>query len=175
MSGGPGPQRAARGARLSVEAWEALFRAQVAVMRRLERDDIWDEVTMREYDVLVQVAGSPDGRPRLRDLNERILLSQPSLSRLVERLESRGLVTRERADDDARGVVVGLTEQGAEVQRRVGRRHVRTIQRCVGGALSEAELRVLHDLCHRLRAAQDEPADAALSGAPHPTTRQEQP
>jgi DNA-binding MarR family transcriptional regulator len=94
MSGGPGPQRAARGARLSVEAWEALFRAQVAVMRRLERDDIWDEVTMREYDVLVQVAGSPDGRARLRDLNVRILLSQRSLSRLVERLESRGLVSR---------------------------------------------------------------------------------
>lgn len=135
-------------------AWEALARAQIAVMRRLVRDDIWDSVSMREYDVLLQLARADDHALRLRDLNETILLSQPSLSRLVERLEERGLVVRSRVPDDARGVSVRLTDEGARVQRETGRRQVRTITRHVGGALSQEELHTLIELCRRLVAAQ---------------------
>lgn len=147
-------ERAVAGSRLSTEAWEALFRAQVAVMRRLTQDDIWDDISVREYDVLFQVATAPSGRLRLRDLNEQILLSQPSLSRLVERLESRGLVIRDKAADDGRGVTVRLTQEGAQVQRRVGLAHVQTIHRFVGGALDADELATLRDLCRRILAAQ---------------------
>ncbi len=145
--------------RLAAEAWESLFRAQVAVMRRLAQDDIWGEVSMREYDVLFQLSRSTDRALRLRELNEHILLSQPSLSRLVERLEARGFVIRARVPDDARGVSVRLTEAGARVQREVGRRHVRTIARYVGGALGEDELQVLLGLCDRLVAAQPDIPD----------------
>lgn len=170
------------GARLSAAAWESLFRAQVAVMRRLTQDDIWDEVNVREYDVLLQVAGAPGGCLRLRELNERILLSQPSLSRMVERLESRGLLVRDRAVDDARGVTVRLTETGAHVQRRVGRAHVQTIHRFVGGALDAEELVTLRDLCDRLLTAQGAVPHAASPPPAIPdlpildptTTRQEQ-
>lgn len=153
----------AAGVGLSAEAWEAVFRAQVAVMRRLAQDDIWHEVSMREYDVLFQIARSETGHLRLRDLNERILLSQPSLSRLVDRLEARGLLVRERAADDARGVTVRLTDAGAHLQRQVGRRHVRTIHRQVGGALTDQELHTLRDLCTRLLAAQPQAPDSAAA------------
>lgn len=164
----PGPADA--GPRLSAQAWEALFRTQVAVMRRLAQDAIWDEVSMREYDVLFQVARAPGGRLRLRDLNERILLSQPSLSRLVERLEARGLVVRERAADDGRGVTVRLTEEGLAVQRRIGHRHVRTIHRVVGGTLAEDDLRALRDLCGRLLAAQPKLGEGDGLGGPRPAS-----
>lgn len=140
--------------RLAAEAWEALFRAQVAIMRRLEQDEIWGELSMREYDVLFQLSRAPAGALRLRELNEHILLSQPSLSRMVERLEARGLVVRQSVPDDARGVSVRLTEEGTELQREIGRRHVRTIERYVGGALDPGDLRALADLATRLRRAQ---------------------
>jgi DNA-binding MarR family transcriptional regulator len=140
--------------RAAAEAWEALFRAQVAIMRRLERDAIWGELSMREYDVLFQLSREPGGALRLRDLNEHMLLSQPSLSRLVERLEARGLVAREPVPDDGRGVRVRLTGRGADLQRTIGRRHVRTIGAYVGAALDESDLRLLADLTTRLRAAQ---------------------
>lgn len=146
--------RPAAPVRLAAEAWEALFRAQVTVMRRLAADDIWGEVSMREYDVLFQLAQAPGRALRIRELNEHILLSQPSLSRLVERLEGRGLVARCQAPGDGRGVLVRLTEPGSELQREVGRRHVATIRRVVGAALAEDELRLLTDLCTRLRQAQ---------------------
>src|SRR6478736_4026267 len=73
--------------RAAAVAWEELFRAQVAIMRRLQRDPIWDRLTLREYDVLFTLSRAPEGL-RLRDLGELSLLSQPSLSRMVEQLEA---------------------------------------------------------------------------------------
>ncbi|MFC7405947.1 MarR family winged helix-turn-helix transcriptional regulator [Georgenia alba] len=143
-------------ARVAAEAWESLFRAQVALMRRFEESGDFAPLRAREYDVLFTLSRAPAGRLRLRALNENILITQPSMSRMVERLERRGLVRRDRADDDARGLVVSLTEEGAALQRSIARRHVRTLRRLVGGALSEDELRALTDLTTKLRRRQEE-------------------
>lgn len=142
------------GTREAAEAWESLFRAQVALMRRFQRDDVWGDLTIREYDVLFTLSGCPDGTARLKELGEGSLLTQPSLSRMVERLEAAGLVTRRPVLGDARGVAVSLTAEGARVQREIGRRHVRSIRRFVGGALDREELATLQGLTDKLRAAQ---------------------
>src|SRR3954470_5024839 len=146
-------EREHAGARAAAEAWESLFRAQVTLMRRLQADDIWGDLSMREYDVLFTLSRCPDGL-RIRDLNAYVLLSQPSLSRLVDRLEAAGLVRRDVVPDDARGTTVTLTDAGAALQRELGRRHVRTIQRYVGAALDDDELATLRRLTDKLRAAQ---------------------
>jgi DNA-binding MarR family transcriptional regulator len=134
------------------------------VLRHLADDDVWGELSMREYDVLFQLSRAPVAGVRLRDLNEHIRLSQPSLSRMVERLEARALVVREAVPDDARGVRVRLTDRGVGLQREIGRRHVRTIHRYVGGALDADELRSLDNLCTRLRLAQTDIHDARETG-----------
>jgi DNA-binding MarR family transcriptional regulator len=138
--------------RVAAEAWESLFRTQSALMRRFEANGDFAPLRSREYDVLFTLSRAPAGRLRLRELNEEVFLSQPSLSRMVERLEARGLVAREPAPDDARGTVVVLTEAGRAMQRSIGLRHVRSIRRYVGGALTEDELATLSDLTERLRA-----------------------
>ena len=152
--GPPQPRRA-------VEAWEALFRAQVAVLRRLGADDIWQDVSFREYDVLFTLRSRTGHSARLRDLAALSLLSQPSLSRMVDRLESRGLVGRRAVPGDARGTLVVLTEEGARVQSEVGRRHAEAIDAYVGGALDDAELDALRRLTLRLREAQGAIPDVA--------------
>jgi DNA-binding MarR family transcriptional regulator len=141
-------------ARRAAEAWESLFRTQVTLMRRFRADDIWQDVTIGEYDVLYTLASGPADGMRLRDLNENILLAQSSLSRMVDRLAARGLVRRTAAADDARGTVVSLTEEGRRLQRATGRAHVRTIERYVGEALDPDELDTLAGLLDKLRAAQ---------------------
>lgn len=140
--------------RLAAEAWEELFRAQVTLMRRFEAGDDFSPLTSREYDVLFQLSRGEGGAMRMRELTELIMLTQPSLSRMVDRLSARGLVERRAAPDDGRGVVVALTEEGAALQRQIGRNHVRSIRRYVGGALDEEELRTLQRLAHKLRTAQ---------------------
>jgi DNA-binding MarR family transcriptional regulator len=142
------------GTREAAEAWESLFRAQVALMRRFQRDDVWGPLSIREYDVLFTLSRCPGRSARLKELGEGSLLTQPSLSRLVERLEADGLVTRGPVPDDARGVAVTLTAEGSRMQKEIGRRHVRTIARLVGGALDTDELATLRTLTDKLRAAQ---------------------
>lgn len=132
-------------------AWESLFRAQVAVVRHLAADDVWEELTMKEYDVLFTLSRGPADGLRLKELNTDVLLSQPSLSRLVDRLVVRGLVERRAVADDLRGTRVVLTDAGRALQRRVGRRHVASIDAALGGALSADELTTLTELTDRLR------------------------
>ena len=107
----------------AVDAWESLYRAQVTVFRQLRAEFPGDEVTLTEYDVLFNLYRQPERRARIRDLTPQLLLSQPSVSRLIERLESRGLVDRSGDPSDARGTLVALTPEGVETFRRVGAQH----------------------------------------------------
>jgi DNA-binding MarR family transcriptional regulator len=136
-------------------AWEALFRAQVEIMRRLEADDLMPDLTLKEYDVLytLRLAGG-DGL-RLKELNKGVLMHQSALSRLVERLELRGLVARQTAPDDRRGTLITLTVEGIRLQREMGRRHVAQIDHYVGSALSPRELEQMRVLTEKLKNAQE--------------------
>lgn len=140
--------------RASVAAWEALFRAQVTLVRRFARHDVWGGTSMREYDVLYTLSCAPGRALRLRELAGSSLLTQPSLSRLVDRLEADGLVRRGPVEGDRRGRAVHLTPAGLQRQREIGRRHARAIDALVGGALDADELATLERLCTRLRLAQ---------------------
>ncbi|HJV99525.1 MAG TPA: MarR family transcriptional regulator [Arthrobacter sp.] len=137
--------------RLAAETWESLFRAQVAVMRKLQSGPAFRKVALNEYDVLFTLSRCPSGWLRLNELNDNVLLSQSSLSRLVERLEKRGLVERMQAPDDGRGVLLKLTDAGAELQKDIGREHVRDISGLLGPALTAAEQRELRRLTEKLR------------------------
>jgi len=138
--------------RLAAEAWESLFRVQVAVARSLQADPAFRKLTMREYDVLFNLSRCPSGWLRLNELNDHVLLSQPSMSRMVERLERQGLVQRKTVEEDRRGVLIGLTEAGRELQRDIGRAHVRDIDRLIGSGLTPEELKTLKQLTDKLRA-----------------------
>lgn len=135
----------------AVAAWEALFRAQVSVMRRLSAEFPSGEVSLNDYDVLFTLSRATDRRLRLRDLGENLLLSQPSVSRLIDRLAARGLVEKSADPEDGRGVYVHLTEDGYSAFRRAAVRHMQSIVERVGRALDEEELRELTALCDRLR------------------------
>jgi len=137
----------------AVAAWEALFRAQVSVMRTLSAEFPSRDISFTEYDVLFNLSRQPGRRLRLRDLNRHILLTQPSVSRLVDRLASQGLLCKERDPSDARGAVICMTDAGYELYRRVATRHAASIARVVGGALDADELARLTELCEKLRAA----------------------
>jgi DNA-binding MarR family transcriptional regulator len=137
-----------------VDAWEALYRAQVAVMRRLNAEFPDDEVSLTEYDVIFNLYRQPGRAARIRDLNRLLLLSQPSVSRLLDRLVGRGLVVKRRDPDDARGTIVELTEHGAEVFRRFGAHHARSIMAWMS-AHDAGELERLAQITAKLRASAE--------------------
>ncbi|RBM21451.1 MarR family winged helix-turn-helix transcriptional regulator [Streptomyces sp. PT12] len=69
-------------------------------------------LTVNDFEVLVRLSAAPPPGLRLKDLAPAVRLTQPSLSRLVARLESGGLVARSGAPDDRRGVLITLTPAG---------------------------------------------------------------
>ena len=143
---------------LTVAAWESLFRAQVTVMRALHRDFPSTVISLNEYDVLFNISRAPGRRLRLKDLNRHVLISQPSVSRLVDRLVARGLVQKSDDPLDGRGTIVQLTPKGFEEFRRAAIHHMHAITNRVGTALDDDELHQLIELCDRLRTAQEHPA-----------------
>ncbi|MEO8263382.1 MAG: MarR family transcriptional regulator [Pseudolysinimonas sp.] len=138
------------GEQMATAAWESLYRAQVTVFRQLRDDFPTGDVTLTEYDVLFNLYRQPERRARIRDLTPQLLLSQPSVSRLIERLAGRGLVERLGDPSDARGTLVALTAQGVEVFRRVGAEHSAWIAERMS-VLEPDELKRLTDITTKLR------------------------
>jgi DNA-binding MarR family transcriptional regulator len=131
------------------DAWEALLSAHATLMKQFAAEDIWAEASMREYDVLYTLSKCPEP-VRLSELNRHVLLSQPALSRLVDRLADRGLVERCSDPADGRGILLSLTDAGRAMQRQIGRRHARGVARAMTAGLDPGELKQLETICLKL-------------------------
>jgi DNA-binding MarR family transcriptional regulator len=131
------------------DSWEALMSVHATLTRRFNAEDVWEDLSMKEYDVLYTLSKCPEPI-RLTALNRHVLLSQPALSRMVDRLADQGLVDRVIDAGDRRGLRLSLTEEGRAVQRRIGRRHGRSVAREMLKELTPAELRQLEELCRKL-------------------------
>jgi DNA-binding MarR family transcriptional regulator len=147
MSGAATTSRETAG--LANEAWESLLTAHTRLIKELAAEEIWDDLSMREYDVLYTLSKCP-APIRLGELERHVLLSQPALSRMVDRLVRKGLVLREPDPADARGRLLSLSAAGRSAQRRIGRRHARGVTRAMTRELSRSELRDLRYLCDKL-------------------------
>lgn len=145
----------------AVDAWEALYRASVALQRYFN-ERFSDEIAPSEYDVLLNLFHAPGHAARIRDLHSHLLLTQPSVSRLVDRIAARGLVRKCSDPADARGTVVLLTDEGERLFRRIGTAHARVISDRMLAALSPEDLRRLRLLADAVRgdAAPRLPTDA---------------
>ena len=133
---------------LANDAWEALLSAHAVLMKQFAAENIWADVSMREYDVLYTLSKCP-GPIRISELNRHVLLSQ-ALSRLVDRLAERGLVERLPDPADGRSVRLALTEPGRTAQRQIGRQHARGVARAMTAGLDPGELRQLETICLKL-------------------------
>ncbi len=144
--------------RLAIAAWESLFRAQHEVLHEISGDFCEDDLTQAEYDVLLTVTRGDDHAARLRDVTANMLISQPSVSRLVDRMVARGLISKWPDPQDGRGAIVRATDTGLAAFRRVATAHGRSIAERMS-VLTDAELAQLQALTSTLRGA-DAPGGA---------------
>ena len=135
---------------LAVTAWESLFRAQHEIFDEISVDFEGSDVSQSEYDVLLTVTRAPEMTARLRDVTALMLVSQPSVSRLVDRMVARGLVSKRIDPLDGRGALVQATPEGASAFRNLARRHARTVAARMA-VLGDDELAQLLALTAKLR------------------------
>ena len=112
-------------------------------MRRLDTDLVRETgLALADFDVLAQLAQA-DGELRMTELADRALISRSGMSRRVARLVNEGLVRREKAGTDARGVVVALTKAGLARLAETAPVHARGISELFVAQLDDRQLALL--------------------------------
>lgn len=139
--------------RLANHAWEGLLSAHARLMKQFADADTWQDLSMREYDVLYTLSKYREPL-RIGELHRHVLLSQPALSRMVDRLAERGLLERCPDPADGRGVRLSLTDAGRDKQRSIGRRHAAQVARAVTAELSRDQLEQLAAITWKLARRQ---------------------
>jgi DNA-binding MarR family transcriptional regulator len=95
-------------------AWRAFLRAHSTMLRRISRDlEDAGMPPLSWYDVLAALRDAPERSLKQVELAERVLLSNSGLSRLVDRIEAKGMVERRSCPSDRRSFFVSLTDEGA--------------------------------------------------------------
>jgi DNA-binding MarR family transcriptional regulator len=131
---------------LTLEDYQSLaqFRHQIRRYLRFSDSAVRDsELEPRQYQLLLALKGLPSTvRARIGELAEQLQIQHHSAVELVDRLESSGLVRRERGTHDRREVLVHLTSAGEKVIRELVLHH-RAELSTRGPALIDALRRVL--------------------------------
>ena len=129
--------------RRGLGAWTSFLRAHATLMRRLDTDLEGETgLALADFDVLAQLAEA-HGELRMTELADRALISRSGMSRRVARLADQGLVRRDKAGTDGRGVVVALTEAGMARLAETAPVHVRGISKLFVAQLDDQELALL--------------------------------
>ena len=135
----------------SLQAWRALLMAHLRLTGRIGRElESACGISLPWYDVLFQLSVAPEGRLRMSELAEAVLLSPSGLTRLVDRIEAGGLVARSAVPGDRRSVHIQLTSQGRRIVERARRVVRESVARHVGTVLPERDLLSARDALLRL-------------------------
>jgi DNA-binding MarR family transcriptional regulator len=132
-------------------AWVRFLRAHAALTRELSsRLEALHELTLSDFDVLVQLYYAEGQRMRRIDLARSVLLTASGITRLLDGLEGCGLVAKERCDSDARVTYAVLTKAGVKKIEEARESHLADIEELFGSRFSPEEREQLAELLGRL-------------------------
>jgi DNA-binding MarR family transcriptional regulator len=131
----PSPER--------LRAWRLYFESALALLDLLDTELEHEAgIPMRWYDVLVQLEETPEGIP-MNELAERILYSKSGFTRVIDRMEEAGLVSRLRPQHDRRTILIVLTDKGTRTMEHARRYHRDGIERHFSQHLTQADIKAL--------------------------------
>jgi DNA-binding MarR family transcriptional regulator len=134
-----------------MQAWVNFLRAHAAVTRELNAELVTRHgLTINDYEVLLHLNEAPGRRLRGVDLSDRLSLTASGITRLLDGLERRGYVDRERCASDGRVTYAVLTEAGVNGLRTASRTHLRGVRRLFESHFDEDEAATLASLLERL-------------------------
>jgi DNA-binding MarR family transcriptional regulator len=127
-------------------AWRGFLRVHAELVRELDRElESIHGLPLHEYEVLLVLSQAADGRARMTELADEVLLSQSGLTRLVDRLVRSGLVVRERCEQDRRGLWARITDEGRQRHAAARATHLDGVRRRFLDRFDERGLESLAD------------------------------
>ena len=145
--------------------WRSLTRLVITVPRAMSADLEGSRgLTVTEYLVLMHLSEAPQRQLRMSELAERTALSASRITRVVDLMGGRGLVTRHPSPEDGRSMLAMLTRQGLQTLRKAYPEHLRSVRRNVFDHLNADETASVGEVLSRL-------ADAVDAANPPPPRR----
>lgn len=118
-----------------------LGQVMLALPRLIDTDMVGEgQLPLSEYQLLMQLSEAPQSRMRMSELASACNLSLSGLTRVVARLETRGLVRRDRCAEDARGWNAVLTASGLARLEQAWPAHLASVRRHVFDHLTGQDL-----------------------------------
>ncbi len=114
-------------------------------------------LSLPEVDVLLNLSWAPGGRLRMSEIGESLLVNRTAVTRLVDRLERRGLVKRCPCEQDRRGVSAELTAAGRSVLAEAAPLLEDGLERLIGTRVAADEAAAARATLERIL-APDSPA-----------------
>lgn len=150
----PAPGPAATTDEAGMAAWRAMLLAHAAALRAIETDlSHAGHIPLTWYDVLIELKAAPDGRLRMVELGERVVLSRSRVSRVVDAMAAVGLATKTQYPEDRRVIWAGITELGVQAVLATAPTYLRGIEKHFSRYLTADEKPVLTTALTRVRNA----------------------
>jgi DNA-binding MarR family transcriptional regulator len=142
--------------------WRGWLRLNAELNSTLQRELQDDSgLSMPDFEVLVHLTDTPEGRIRVNDLARLLFWERSRLSHHVTRMQKRGLVERTECPDDGRGAFIAVTAQGRAAIEQAAPGHVRTVRRLMFDALDDDDVERLTTTVDALLARMDPAAREA--------------
>ncbi len=139
-------------------AWRSFFSTYALVVPKLDAELERDHgLSFNQFEVLSLVARAGKTGLRMSDLASRVILSPSGVTRSVDQLERRGLVSRCVFEEDRRGQLATITPEGRTVLRKATDSHVQGLRKHFVGHLSRADLKHLADSLQAVVAGEGTP------------------
>ncbi len=134
-------------------AWRGLMAMQEGLAEFLERKlRSRCGLSNADFQVLAHLSEAPGSQLRSFELTRLLRWEKSRLSQHLGRMQTRGLVLRERCSDDRRGAVVAITARGTELIEAAAPQHLADVRSAFIDQLTTAELATLTAIADKVRA-----------------------
>jgi DNA-binding MarR family transcriptional regulator len=126
-------------------AWRAWLYSAQLLQDRFDRELTQAGISHAYYEILVALSETPGRMMRMSELADRGLSSRSRLSHAVSRLEERGWVRRQVCEEDGRGQLAVLTDDGFEALEAAAPIHVESVRRHLFDQLTPEQVEHMRD------------------------------
>ena len=128
------------------KAWRAWLYSSLLLQDRLDRELTHETgISHAYYEILVALSETPGRMMRMSELADRCLSSRSRLSHAVSRLEERGWVRRQVCEEDGRGQLAVLTDDGFEALEAAAPIHVESVRTHLFDQLTREQVEHMRD------------------------------
>jgi DNA-binding MarR family transcriptional regulator len=124
-------------------AWRTFIETTGDLLRAIEKDLAPFGLDRGDYQLLAMLSEAPDQRLRMCDLADSLRLTRSGLTRRMDGVLKKKLVSRVQSEEDGRAAYASLTPKGFELLKQVAPEHLESVRRLMIDLLSPTEIKAI--------------------------------